>query len=194
MKDKTGAVLRRLTIIPFNARFSKYLEDGVTVDPKYRPYIKYELIEQSSIEYMIRVGMEGLKRIIINNAFTKSEKVQEQLDEYENENNPIKAFIEDNGVGSIENEATADVYKRYLPEMTYKFKYDNTKADSPYRTLRKADQDGTILYFRETDPDKTTLDFGATVSVKRTGGGVNGVIEFEVTMTVQTDITYTDPA
>lgn len=53
---------------------------------------------------------------------------------------------------------------------------------------------GTILYFRETDPDKTTLDFGATVSVKRTGGGVNGVIEFEVTMTVQTDITYTDPA
>ena len=113
MKDKTGAVLRRLTIIPFNARFSKYLEDGVTVDPKYRPYIKYELIEQSSIEYMIRVGMEGLKRIIINNAFTKSEKVQEQLDEYENENNPIKAFIEDNGVGSIENEATADVYKRY---------------------------------------------------------------------------------
>lgn len=44
------------------------------------------------------------------------------------------------------------------------------------------------------DPDKTTLDFGATVSVKRTGGGVNGVIEFEVTMTVQTDITYTDPA
>ena len=56
---------------------------------------------------------KGLKRIIINNAFTKSEKVQEQLDEYENENNPIKAFIEDNGVGSIENEATADVYKRY---------------------------------------------------------------------------------
>ena len=81
-----------------------------------------------------------------------------------------------------------------LPEMTYKFKYDNTKADSPYRTLRKADQDRTVLYFRETDPDKTTLDFGATVSVKRTGGGVNGVIEFEVTMTVQTDITYTDPA
>lgn len=33
MKDKTGAVLRRLVIIPFNARFSKYLEDGVTIDP-----------------------------------------------------------------------------------------------------------------------------------------------------------------
>lgn len=100
----------------------------------------------------------------------------------------------------VDNTVLTDKHKVYekgigdLPEMTYKFKYDNTKADSPYRTLRKADQDGTILYFRETDPDKTTLDFGATVSVKRTGGGVNGVIEFEVTMTVQTDITYTDPA
>ena len=113
MKDKTGAVLRRLVIIPFNDRFSKYLEDGVTIDPKFRPYIKYELNEQSSVEYMIKIGIDGLKRIIENNGFTKSKKVQQQLDEYENENNPIKAFIEDNGIESIENEATADVYKRY---------------------------------------------------------------------------------
>lgn len=91
MKDKTGAVLRRLVIIPFNARFSKYLEDGVTIDPKFRPYIKYELNEQSSVEYMIKIGIDGLKRIIENNGFTKSKKVQQQLDEYENENNPIKA-------------------------------------------------------------------------------------------------------
>ena len=113
MKDKTGAVLRRLVIIPFNARFSKYLPDGVTLDPEYNPYIKYELIEQSSIEYLIRLGVEGLKRIIENNEFTKSEKVQQQLEEYENENNPIKAFIDDCGVEMIENELTSDVYKRY---------------------------------------------------------------------------------
>lgn len=100
----------------------------------------------------------------------------------------------------VDNTVLTDKHKVYekgigdLPEMTYKFKYDNTKADSPYRTLRKADEDGTVLYFKETDPDKTTIEYGAQVSVKRTGGGVNGVIEFEVTMTVQTDITYTDPA
>lgn len=112
MKDKTGAVLRRLVIIPFNARFSKYLPDG-TPDPKYNPYIKYELVEQSSIEYLIRVGVEGLKRIIENSEFTHSEKVQQQIEEYENENNPIKAFIDDCGVEMIEDEPTADVYKRY---------------------------------------------------------------------------------
>ena len=112
MKDKTGAVLRRLVIIPFNARFTKYLPDG-TVDPEYNPYIKYELVEQSSIEYLIRVGIEGLRRIIENNEFTKSEKVQQQVEEYENENNPIKAFIDDQGIEMIEDEPTADVYKRY---------------------------------------------------------------------------------
>lgn len=112
MKDKTGAVLRRLVIIPFNARFTKYLPSG-EIDPDYNPYIKYQLVEQSSVEYLIRVGVEGLKRIIENNEFTKSEKVQQQVEEYENENNPIKAFIDDQGIEMIEDEPTADVYKRY---------------------------------------------------------------------------------
>lgn len=106
MKDKTGAVLRRLAIIPFNGTFSKN-------DPDFDPFIKYKLIQQDSIEYLIRLGVEGLKRIIINDEFTKSEKVQNQLDEYEEENNPIIAFIADCGVDMIENEPTADVYKRY---------------------------------------------------------------------------------
>ncbi len=106
MKDKTGAVLRRLVIIPFNATFGKS-------DPDYDPFIKYKLIQKGSIEYFIRLGIEGLKRVIINNEFTKSTKVQDQLDEYEEENNPIIAFIADSGIDLIENEPTNEVYKRY---------------------------------------------------------------------------------
>ena len=106
MKDKTGAVLRRLVIIPFNATFSKDSDD-------YDPYIKYKLIEQESMEYFIRLGVEGLQRVITNQGFTQSEKVQNQLDEYEEENNPIIAFIADCGVDAIENEPTNEVYKRY---------------------------------------------------------------------------------
>ena len=78
--------------------------------------------------------------------------------------------------------------------MTYKFKYDNSKADSPDRTLRKLAEDNTLAYFCETDADKTTYEYAALISLKRTGGGVNGVIDFEITMSVQTDITITDPA
>lgn len=106
MKDKTGAVLRRLVIIPFNAAFGKS-------DPDYDPFIKYKLISKDSIEYFIKLGVEGLKRVITNNEFTNSEKVQNQLNEYEEENNPIIAFIADTGVDMIENEPTNEVYKRY---------------------------------------------------------------------------------
>lgn len=51
-----------------------------------------------------------------------------------------------------------------------------------------------VLGFEETDADGTKIQFDAQVSVKRTGGGVNGVIEFELTMIVQSDIDYVDPA
>lgn len=107
MKDKTGAVLRRLVIIPFNASFSKK-------DKDYDPYIKYKLIEQSSIEYLISLGIAGLHRILENNSFTDSSKVQAQVDEYEEENNPILAFLKDCEIETdIINEPTNEVYKRY---------------------------------------------------------------------------------
>lgn len=106
MKDKTGAVLRRLVIIPFNATFT-------VNDPDFDPYIKYKLVEQGSIEYLIRVGIEGLQRVIQQNHFTQSERVDREIKEYEEENNPIAGFIEDQGLDMIENQLTADVYKRY---------------------------------------------------------------------------------
>ena len=107
MKDKTGAVLRRLVIIPFNASFSKD-------DPDYRPFIKYDLIKEQNIEYFINLGIQGLKRILENCDFTKSDKVQKQIDGYEEENNPIVAFLAECDIETeILNEPTNDVYKRY---------------------------------------------------------------------------------
>lgn len=100
----------------------------------------------------------------------------------------------------VENTVLTDPHKKYengigdLPEMVYKFKYDNTKAEAPYRKMRDAQTAGKVISFRETLADGTTTEYDAQVSVKRTGGGVNGVIEFDLTMTVQSDLTYVDPA
>ena len=99
----------------------------------------------------------------------------------------------------VENTCLTDKNKQYengigdLGEMTYKFKFDNTSATSPYRVLRKAQEDGKVLTFQEKMKDGTTTEFDAQVSVKRTGGGVNGVIDCDVTMSVQSDLTVTDP-
>lgn len=106
IKDKTGAVLRRLIIIPFQAKFS-------TDDPDYDPYVKYKLREAESIEYLINLGIQGLKRVLENRKFTISNKVEKEIQEYEESNNPILGFFKEVGQEQIENEPTKNVYKKY---------------------------------------------------------------------------------
>lgn len=99
----------------------------------------------------------------------------------------------------VDNTVLTDPHKKYeqgigdLPEMVYKFKYDNSKADSSYRILREAQKENEVLSFQETLKDGTITTYDAQVSIKRTGGGVNGVIDFELTMMVQSNLEYTDP-
>ena len=104
IKDKSGAVISRLVIIPFNATFSVNDED-------FDPYIKYKLRKPEAIEYLIQVGIEGLKRVLANQKFTVSNKVQKELEEYEENNNPILLFFKEDP--KIENEPTSHVYKKY---------------------------------------------------------------------------------
>lgn len=108
IKDKTGAVQRRLTIIPFDARF--------TADsPGFDPYIKHKLKSDEVMEYLINLGIAGLKRVLINRQFSSSAKVQKAMDEYEENNNPILGFFKEceDEEFQIENEPTNKVYKRY---------------------------------------------------------------------------------
>lgn len=108
IKDKTGAVQRRLAIIPFDAKFSAN-------DPDFNPYIKHLLKTSEVMEYLINIGIDGLKRVLTNRQFTPSEKVKMAMDEYEENNNPILGFFKECEVEEfqIENEPTNVVYKRY---------------------------------------------------------------------------------
>lgn len=104
IKDKTGAVLDRLIIIPFNASFS-------VKDKDFDPYIKYKLREQEAIEYLINLGLEGLKRVLKNRKFIVPDKVKKEILEYEEVNNPILGFFKE--VDKIENESTKEIYRKY---------------------------------------------------------------------------------
>ena len=106
IKDKTGAVLDRLIIVPFNATFS-------ADDPDYDPYIKYKLHTEETAEYLIKLGIEGLKRVLENRGFTVSERVSNELKEYELSNNPILQFFNEIDENEILNEPTKDVYRKY---------------------------------------------------------------------------------
>ena len=104
----SSAILRRLVIVPFNARFDD-------TNPNYKPFIGDSLKGQESMEYLILLGIQGLKRVLTNRKFTTSQKIQDELNEYEETNNPILGFFkecEDEGF-EIENEPTNKVYKKY---------------------------------------------------------------------------------
>lgn len=106
IKDKSGAVISRLVIIPFNARFTKD-------DPDFDPYIIYKLTTENAMEYLINIALEGLKRVLRNYAFTESESVVNALTEYEENNNPVLIFFKELESADVVNRSTRDLYSRY---------------------------------------------------------------------------------
>ena len=107
IKDRGGAIMRRLIIVPFFAHFTP-------TDPDFRPYIKYELKEPGNVEYLIQLAISGLKRVLKNQAFTDSAKVKNELEEFEETNNPVVGFFKEYTDILIENQTTASVYTQYL--------------------------------------------------------------------------------
>ena len=108
IKDRTEAVLSRLIIVPFRATFTKS-------DKDFDPYIKYKLRSQQAIEYLIVLGLEGLKRVLANQSFSGSRKVDEEMRSYQQSNNPVLQFFkecEDESY-SFENMGVNDVYVKY---------------------------------------------------------------------------------
>ncbi len=104
--DKTGAVKRRLIPVPFKAVFSPN-------DPDYDPYIKHKLRTEEAVEYLIKVGIEGLKRVLENDSFTTNATIEAELQNIDYTNNPILQFIDDTGTDAIINHSTAEVYDAY---------------------------------------------------------------------------------
>lgn len=106
MKDRTGAVLRRMVIVPFNATFSK-------TDPDYDPYIAWKLKDPAVMEYLVKIGIDGLKQILANHSFTQSSKVDAELKEYTEYNNPILLFLKEVEQEEILNQETKMVHSQY---------------------------------------------------------------------------------
>lgn len=100
------AVLRRMVIIPFNAVFSVH-------DADFDARITWKLKKPEVAEYLIQIGMEGLKRVLATQEFTQSSAVNKQLDEFERDNNPILLFLDEVEEREIINQETKSVYTRY---------------------------------------------------------------------------------
>lgn len=99
------AIIDRLIIVPFNASFQKD-SDG------FDAFIKYHVRSAECMEYMIRIGIEGLKRVLATNSFTVSDAMDQELADYEEALNPISLFFDEMG-DCMEHEPTKKCYRLY---------------------------------------------------------------------------------
>ena len=99
------AIKDRLIIIPFSARFTKEGDD-------YNPNISKDLMSRSAIEYLVKLGVQGLQRIIQNQGFTEPDEVLQELEEFEANNDSILSWL--NSLKDSDDEEIHDVVDKQV--------------------------------------------------------------------------------
>lgn len=105
--DDAPAVLSRLVIVPFKAYFD-------SSSPDYKPFIIDDLITEESMEYLINLGIVGLKRVLKNRKFTESEYTNKEFEEYKSEIDPVSEYLEMLNVDLIVGEKSSTIYSEYV--------------------------------------------------------------------------------
>lgn len=104
-KDPTGSNINRMIIVPFLASFD-------VTKPDFDPFIKYKLLTEEVMEYLIVLGLKGLKRVLNEHKFTTTRAMEEEKKEYEMLNNPILSFYET--FDNFENNSVDYCFEKYL--------------------------------------------------------------------------------
>ena len=115
--DKSNGFMRRMTIIPFNAKF-------LPTDDDYDPLISQKVCTEEAKSYILNIAIKAAKRLIKNKQFTIPDEVKDEIDKYEIANNNVLSYI--NEVPPIVDK---DVTKTYANYCLYCVK-NNT---SPYK-------------------------------------------------------------
>lgn len=105
INDYSDGLGRRLQIVPFKAKFSPDDED-------YDPFITDKLLSEESMQYILNIALHALKRLLKNKKFTKSKLVESEMEKYQEENNPILSFINNEDI-ELERSVVGDVYMQY---------------------------------------------------------------------------------
>lgn len=106
IKDPTGAVTKRMVIIPFNAVFTKQ-------DPDFDPFINEKLCQNECMEYLVKIGVDALINVIMRNGFSTCEAADKEMEIYKVGNDSVLSFILDYGSENIEDQTVSSVYSAY---------------------------------------------------------------------------------
>ena len=101
---------------------------------------------------------------------------------------------------NVEVTTLADGNKKYIKgikdfgELAFKFLYDNSGAESNYRVVRGLEEAGNVVEWKVTFPDNTAFAFSGEVTTAIDSAAVNAALTFTATITLNSDITVTNPS
>lgn len=101
---------------------------------------------------------------------------------------------------NVEVTTLADGNKKYIKgikdfgELAFKFLYDNSGAQSNYRIVRGLEEAGNVVDWKVTFPDNTAFAFSGEVTTAIDSAAVNAALTFTATITLNSDITVTNPS
>jgi len=104
-KDKSDGLYRRLSIIPFNKQFK-----GDEIDIDLSEKLKLEA------DGIFMFALSGLKRLTKQKKFTESIEVNNKLEEYKLDSNPVKQYMEEKYITTDEENkyiSCASLYESY---------------------------------------------------------------------------------
>jgi putative DNA primase/helicase len=150
--DKSHGFYRSLTLIPFDATFSRE-------DADFDPYIEQKVILPEAMSYLLNIAVRGYKRMT-EHGFTKSNKVDKALDNYKQFNSHTLMWIADNDI-------TEDyLLQRSTSELFYEFK--NWCADEGIEKLP----------IQKTFTTEVLKKFNLTLSDQRREPGTSKRVKF----------------
>lgn len=115
--DKSDGMQRRITILPFNAKFSPK-------DHDYDPDISDKVLTDSAMSYLLNLAMDGLHELRSKGRFIQPRLVVEANEEYKVESSSILQWFEDTGIHpkKLESKTTQhwyELYKQYCFDAGY---------------------------------------------------------------------------
>ena len=162
INDKTGALIdKRLTLIPFDKTFTVEIKD---LD------FKEKFNNAESMEYLIQLGIKGIKRVLENRGFTKSRLAKEMKEQYKYDNDIVARFIDDYGAENIHFEDCTKIFNSYR---TFCNNENNNYSNTPkclnegikrilgYEKIncayRRSNDRGRIYYYAKSSEQKESL-------------------------------------
>ena len=94
----------------------------------------------------------------------------------------------------------ADGNKKYINgikdfgDLAFKFLYDNSTTTSNYRVIRGLEESGNVVDWKVTFPDNTEFMFSGEVTTAIDSASVNNALTFTANITLNSDITVTNPS